>query len=99
MPIQYVSGDIFFNTFSAKAFAHGCNCQGSMGAGIAKTFKERYPEMYDTYRESCKSEPRGSLTLAMFSFGKRKITPGFLTLALKKNIGMLGLVTKLLTKR
>ncbi len=29
-----------------------------MGAGIAKTFKERYPEMYDTYRELCKSEPR-----------------------------------------
>ena len=58
MPIQFVSGDIFVNTYSAQAFAHGCNCQGSMGAGIAKGFKERYPEMFDEYRQRCKTEPR-----------------------------------------
>ena len=40
MPIQYVAGDLFANRFAAQAFAHGCNCQGSMGAGIAKTFRE-----------------------------------------------------------
>src|SRR5262249_34840272 len=58
MPIEYVSGDLFDNAHDAQAFAHGCNCQGSMGAGIAKTFRSRYPEMYEEYRRRCKAEPR-----------------------------------------
>ncbi len=58
MTTQYVSGDLFDNTHEAQAFAHGCNCQGSMGAGIAKTFQARYPEMYKEYRRRCKAEPR-----------------------------------------
>ena len=58
MPIEFVSGDLFDNAHNAKAFAQGCNCQGSMGAGIAKTFRERYPVMFDEYRRRCKAEPR-----------------------------------------
>lgn len=58
MPIQYVSGDIFTNRFGAQALAQGCNCQGSMGAGIAKSFKERYPVMYTEYQHRCRVEPR-----------------------------------------
>lgn len=58
MSIEYVSGDLFVNRFDAEAFAHGCNCKGSMGAGIAKGFRERYPDMYEEYRRRCKSEPR-----------------------------------------
>jgi putative acetyltransferase len=58
MPIRFVSGDLFDNSYDAQAFAHGCNCQGSMGAGIARTFRARYPEMYEGYRRRCKAEPR-----------------------------------------
>src|SRR3982750_606755 len=58
MPIKFVSGDLFENGLHAQAFAHGCNCQGSMGAGVAKTFRARYPEMYEEYRQRCKAEPR-----------------------------------------
>jgi ribA/ribD-fused uncharacterized protein len=58
MPIKFVSGDLFDNAHHAEAFAHGCNCQGSMGGGIAKAFRERYPEMFDEYRSRCKAEPR-----------------------------------------
>jgi ribA/ribD-fused uncharacterized protein len=29
-----------------------------MGAGVAKTFKARYPEMLEEYRKRCKAEPR-----------------------------------------
>lgn len=58
MSIKFVSGDLFVNRFNAQAFAHGCNCQGSMGAGIAKSFKEHYPAMYEEYRRRCKTEPR-----------------------------------------
>src|SRR6185437_4157628 len=41
-----------------QAFAHGCNCQGSMGAGVAKTIRALYPAMYEEYRRRCKAEPR-----------------------------------------
>jgi O-acetyl-ADP-ribose deacetylase (regulator of RNase III) len=58
MPIEWVAGDLFANHYEAQAFAHGCNCQGSMGAGIAVGFRERYPAMYEAYRALCKAEPR-----------------------------------------
>ena len=58
MPIRFVSGDLFDNEHDARAIAHGCNCQGSMGAGVAKTIRARYPAMYEEYRSRCKAEPR-----------------------------------------
>src|SRR4028118_311018 len=58
MPIEFVSGDLFGNAHGVRAFAHGCNCRGSMGAGIAKTFRHHYPEMHEEYRRRCKAEPR-----------------------------------------
>jgi O-acetyl-ADP-ribose deacetylase (regulator of RNase III) len=58
MPVEYVTGDLFANAHDVEAFAHGCNCQGSMGAGIAKGFRERYPDMYEQYRARCKAQPR-----------------------------------------
>jgi O-acetyl-ADP-ribose deacetylase (regulator of RNase III) len=58
MPIEFVTGDLFVNRFRAQALAHGCNCQGSMGAGIATGFRDRYPGMYAEYRRKCKAQPR-----------------------------------------
>lgn len=58
MSIEFVSGDLFANRYGVDALAHGCNCQGSMGAGIATGFRERYPEMYEAYRARCKATPR-----------------------------------------
>jgi O-acetyl-ADP-ribose deacetylase (regulator of RNase III) len=58
MPIAFISGDLFHNDFEIEALAHGCNCQGSMGAGIATQFRDRYPAMYTEYRRRCKAEPR-----------------------------------------
>jgi O-acetyl-ADP-ribose deacetylase (regulator of RNase III) len=58
MPLQFVTGDLFANRYAVQAFAHACNCQGSMGAGIAKTFRARYPAMYATYRERRRAQPR-----------------------------------------
>lgn len=57
MAIEYVTGDLFANRFEAEAFAHGCNCEGSMSAGIATGFKQRYPEMFAEYRRRCKADP------------------------------------------
>jgi O-acetyl-ADP-ribose deacetylase (regulator of RNase III) len=58
MRLKFVSGDLFDNAHDAQAFAHGCNCQGSMGAGVAKTFRALYPEMHEEYRKRCKANPR-----------------------------------------
>jgi O-acetyl-ADP-ribose deacetylase (regulator of RNase III) len=57
MPVEFVSGDLFVNRVGAEAFAHGCNCAGSMGAGIAVGFKERYPAMFEEFRRRCKATP------------------------------------------
>jgi len=45
------NGDLF--TTDARAIGHGVNTHGVMGAGIAKTFKQRYPEMFKVYRRHC----------------------------------------------
>jgi O-acetyl-ADP-ribose deacetylase (regulator of RNase III) len=56
--MEWVAGDLFANEHLAQAIAHGCNCEGSMGAGVAKVVKARYPEMFAEYRRMCKAEPR-----------------------------------------
>jgi O-acetyl-ADP-ribose deacetylase (regulator of RNase III) len=58
MPIAFVTGDLFANRFHVQVLAHGCNCQGSMGAGIATGFRDRYPAMHAEYRRLCKAAPR-----------------------------------------
>lgn len=50
--ISFESGDIFA-TPNPQALAHGCNCFGAMGAGIAVEFKKRWPAMYNIYRDDC----------------------------------------------
>ena len=50
--ITVVSGDIF--TCGADAITNTINCRGAMGAGIAKEFKKRYPDMYNEYVTLCK---------------------------------------------
>lgn len=39
-----------FDAGDLDALAHGVNCKGVMGAGIAKDFKLRWPAMYSGYR-------------------------------------------------
>lgn len=52
MTVKFLQGDIFAT--EADAYAHGCNCVGAMGAGVAVEFKKRWPDMYRTYRRLCK---------------------------------------------
>ena len=55
MPIKFTSGDLLADE-ELEAVAHGCNCVGLMGAGIAKSIAERYPKMYEEYRDLCKQK-------------------------------------------
>ena len=52
MPATFVKGDLFAAA-DLDALAHGCNCAGAMGKGIAVQFKARFPAMYDEYRRRC----------------------------------------------
>lgn len=50
--IRFVTGDMFASEL--PALAHGCNCAGAMGAGIAIEFRTRWDTMYRVYQERCK---------------------------------------------
>ena len=47
--MQTVQGDLLSLAASGDfdVIVHGCNCQHSMGAGIAKSVRERFPAAYD----------------------------------------------------
>ena len=49
--IVYCTGDIFLT--KSQGIAHGCNCMGIMGAGVAYTIKNIYSNVYRTYRNRC----------------------------------------------
>lgn len=44
--IHYVRGDVLAQI---GIIVHGCNVQGVMGKGIAKSVKEQYPKAYEKY--------------------------------------------------
>ena len=44
-------GNIFESNM--KTLVNTVNCVGVMGKGIAKDFKEKYPKMFDEYRNAC----------------------------------------------
>lgn len=53
MPMTEVTGNLFEQ--GLPALAHGCNTRGKMGAGIAREFARRYPEMVKEYQEHCRT--------------------------------------------
>lgn len=47
MPVRNIKSDLFKS--DAQVIAHGCNCQGQMGAGVAAIIREKYPLAYGRY--------------------------------------------------
>lgn len=52
MPTIFLKGDLFHHE-GLQALAHGCNCAGAMGKGIALEFRTRFPSMYLEYKRRC----------------------------------------------
>jgi O-acetyl-ADP-ribose deacetylase (regulator of RNase III) len=46
--IETVQGNVL--TLTEGIIVHGCNCQGVMGSGIAKSIRDAWPAVYDAYR-------------------------------------------------
>lgn len=51
MMIKLIDGSIFDSDYDA--IVNTVNCAGIMGAGIAKNFKMKYPEMFKQYKLDC----------------------------------------------
>lgn len=51
--IHFMKGDIF--TSECEWLVNPINCVGVMGAGLAKEFKQRYPQMFEAYKYECSS--------------------------------------------
>ena len=50
--IHYINRKNFFDS-KADALVNPVNCKGTMGKGIAKEFKERFPESFLPYKGAC----------------------------------------------
>jgi len=48
--VYYIEEGNIFQIPQIRNYAHGCNCVGAMGKGIALQFKGRFPEMYEQYK-------------------------------------------------
>lgn len=48
MTIRYVKGDLLASNL--EFIAHGCNCRGVMGGGIAAQIRAKWPNVYEVYR-------------------------------------------------
>lgn len=51
MTVVHRTGNIF--TTDLPAIGHGVNTKGVMGAGIAKTIRANFPDVYSLYRDYC----------------------------------------------
>lgn len=49
--ITYVNGDIF--SAAVEALVNPVNCMGTMGAGLAKQFKHKFPGNFAHYKDQC----------------------------------------------
>ena len=56
--MKTVKGDLIALAIEGKfqVIVHGCNCHCTMGAGIAKTIKQKFPEVYQADCATIKGE-------------------------------------------
>lgn len=55
MPLTFTTGNIFDS--KAQTLVNPVNCVGTMGAGLAKQFAHRYPNMVPEYKRICRATP------------------------------------------
>ena len=63
--IKFFNGDLLDS--KADVIGHQCNARGVMGSGVALAVKNRYPEVYQSYR---KFFEEGKLKLGKVDFAK-----------------------------
>ena len=53
--IKYIPRGDIFRIPGVTSYAHGCNCAGAMGKGIALQFKRKFHKMFNQYHALCVS--------------------------------------------
>jgi O-acetyl-ADP-ribose deacetylase (regulator of RNase III) len=68
--MRVVQGDLL--EAKEEIIAHGCNCQGVMGSGVAKVIKEKWPEAFERYVDDLSnfSTKLGDATIVFTEEGK-----------------------------
>ncbi|KAJ7646923.1 hypothetical protein FB45DRAFT_1019206 [Roridomyces roridus] len=67
--ITHVKADIFAAPPNS-ILVHACNTRGSWGSGIAVPFKERYPDAFVTYNDTCKEHGEALLGTCLLIRGE-----------------------------
>lgn len=57
--VKYINGNILKS--GADTICHQVNCQGVMGAGLAKQIREKYPIVFLKYKDFCNRTDKSAL--------------------------------------
>jgi len=63
--IKFIDGDLVKSAEEYEVILHGCNCQNTMGKGIALQIKEKFPEAYEV---DCKTKKGDIAKLGTISY-------------------------------
>lgn len=66
--IRHIKCDIFES--GADIILHQVNCRGVMGSGVAKQVRDRYPDVYTSYKNLCNDMRDPSILLGTAQFVK-----------------------------
>jgi O-acetyl-ADP-ribose deacetylase (regulator of RNase III)/uncharacterized protein YwgA len=78
--IGVVMGDMFES--DTQTLVNTVNTEGVMGKGIARQFKERFPDMYEDYRQRCE---RGEVRLGQPYIYRERLHPWIINFPTKKH--------------
>lgn len=68
--VTYIEFGNIFKIEGVDSYAHGCNCSGAMGKGIAIQFKEKFPLMYAEYKNLCNARKFNLGDVFKYNYGK-----------------------------
>ena len=71
--MKIIDGDIFDS--NADAIVHQVNCQGVMGAGVARQVRDKYPNVYVEYRALCDRYRNNTAALLGYVLGIEFVDP------------------------
>jgi O-acetyl-ADP-ribose deacetylase (regulator of RNase III) len=66
--ITYIKKDVI--TVDNGIIAHGCNCQGVMGAGVALALVRKWPSIFPPYVDMCRAYNRSKELLGMVHYAR-----------------------------
>lgn len=68
MGINFIRGDVTLG--NEEVMAHGCNCRGAFGSGVAAAVKNKWPEVVKEYKEFVSVEKLGQIQQVLTESGK-----------------------------